>query len=191
MKVEDAKQLIDRLPGLSGADDENAAVRLTADGSVRIVARGEEGQSEALDFPNATVTGRKAEIGFNRAFLIDGLKTGLRRFGIAGSGDPAVARDDRKMFLFMRIVEAEPETKPQKKERKMTTEKGKTDGNNGSDMDTILGQLAAVRETAKQLVASITEFERSLKTCDSDLRKRERLVKSTISSLKGLKELSG
>jgi len=73
----------------------------------------------------------------------------------------------------------------------MSNEKTQTNGNNGSDMDTIMGQLATVKETAKQLVGSITEFERSLKTCASDLRKRERLVKSTISSLKGLKELGG
>ena len=189
---EDARQLIERLPTLPGDDDDNMPVGLLVDGSVRVLGKGERGQCETLDLPNATVTGRKAEIGFNRAFLIDGLKMGMRRFDIVGPNQPIVSRDDKKLFLFMPLGEAKETEQKKKETKKMENgKKNQTTGNNGADMDAIMGRLASLKDQAKRLLGTIVETEKAIKGCANDMRKREKLVKSTISSLKGLKELSG
>ena len=66
--------------------------------------------------------------------------------------------------------------------------KNQTTGNNGSDMDTIMGRLASLKDQAKRLLGSIVETEKAIKGCATDMKKKGKLVKSTLSSLK---ELSG
>jgi len=190
---EDAKLLMDRLPALPGADEDNAPIELAADGSVRLVAYDEHREHEALDLPDATVTGKKTHTSINRTYLLDGLKMGFRKFELVGPDRPIVARNDTMLFLFMPLggVEDEhPDPERKEKEEMASDSKNQTPENGSVDMDAVLGMLAGVKDQAKQLSSAVAEAEKALKSCAGDMRKKERLVKSTLSSLKELKELA-
>jgi len=133
------------------------------------------------------------EVGFNRTYLTDGLKMGFRKFELVGPGNPIVARNDTMLFLFMPLSGVEddcPDPERKEKEEMASDSKNQATENGGVDMDAVLGMLAGVKDQAKQLLGAVAEAEKGLKSCAGDMRKKERLVKSTLSSLKELKELA-
>jgi len=167
--------------------DGDVAASLHLDGKARFDVDGGDGVSRAVELPHAKVQGRKLDIAFNPGYFLQALALGLRRFHFTGARGPVLAEGDGVKFLFMPIEVVGKQT-TKREEEPMEEKENNNDKPNG--IEVIVERVGGLKESLRQALNGVVELERTIKAYGSDLRKREKLVRTTLASLKELKRLA-
>ena len=110
----DAAALLDALPGLPGAGDEDGPVTLELDGWVVVRARdGASGGVREVVMTRSPAAGPPIRVTVDRRALTRALSLGCHTLRLAGDGKPLVAEGDDKIFVCMcldpgLVVEPDP-----------------------------------------------------------------------------------
>lgn len=99
----DVDRLLAKVPGLPGADADDAPVTLALGPDPEVRARGGD-ESVAVPLPDSTATGPPQEVSVNRADLLRALALGLHRVCVAGPSKPVVWADDDRTYLAMPLT---------------------------------------------------------------------------------------
>jgi hypothetical protein len=101
---EDAQFLAEKLPRLPGANNEDKEITIEATGTVAIRAK-DEGRAEATEIllSRSRSTGPTAKFVGNRSYLARALQFGFREFYIARQDVAMVARDRRRLYVWVHL----------------------------------------------------------------------------------------